>query len=83
MKIKLWGTKKDSYLQLINEGKEWNLIDFPSLKRDVICRATTNLTTLFKIDQIPVTGYGEGSYWVNAEILSDDDVDKLMKEIIM
>ena len=82
MKVKLWGTEKDTYLQLINEGKEWNLTFFPSLHRDVICRATTNLNTFFKIDQIPVTGYEEGSYWVNAEMLSEEDSHKLMQELV-
>ena len=82
MKIKLWGTKKDQYFQLISEGREWNLTNFPSLSRDVLCRAATNVHTFFKIDKVPVTGYEEGSYWVNAEILSDEEANKLMQDII-
>ena len=80
MRVKLWGTAKDSYLQLLNEGKEWNMTFFPLLKRNVICRAKTNLTTLFRIEYTPVTGHEEGSYWVNAELLSDEESTAIMNK---
>jgi len=68
-------------LQLINEGKEWNLTPFPSLNKNVVCRAVTNPDTLFRTELIPVTGYEAGSYWVNAEMLSDEDANNIMQGI--